>query len=64
MQEIVVTADIYNIQSLSDFFIEKKTNPKLDMHMWVANKIYKVYYNDPTWEGDPKKNKKERQNAT
>lgn len=63
MQEIVVTADIYNIQSLSDFFIEKKTNPTLDMHMWVANKIYKVYYNDPTWEGDPKKNKKERQNA-
>lgn len=62
-QEIVVTADIYQIKSLSEFFSQKVLNPEMDMHCWVADKLYKIYYKDENWKTDKKKNKKERQNA-
>lgn len=62
-QEVAVTAEVYNVETLQEFFIKKLEDTELDMHCYTADKIYKIFYKNPNWVTDKKKNKKERQNA-
>ena len=62
-QEMAVMAEVFNNDTLKQFFIEKKTNPSADLHSWTATQVYRIVYNDPNFVCDKKVHKKERQNS-
>lgn len=62
-QEIVVMAEMFDNETLQEFFIEKQTNPSLDMHSWTATKVYQIVYNNPEFVCDKDVHKEERQRS-
>lgn len=60
-QEMAVMAEMFNNDTLRTFFVEKLTNPNIDLHSWTATQVYKIMYNDPNFVCDKKVHKKERQ---
>lgn len=48
-QEIFTNAEVFDNETLQNFFIEKVSNPSVDMHSWMATKMYSIIYNDPNW---------------
>jgi len=60
-QEMAVMAEMFNNDTLRAFFVEKLTNPNIDLHSWTATQVYKIMYNDLNFVCDKKVHKKERQ---
>lgn len=54
---------MFDNETLQGFFIEKLTDPKVDMHSWMATKMYSIIYNDPDWKCIKGVHNTERQNA-
>lgn len=62
-QEVAMLAEIFNNQTLKDFFIRKGTDNSLDIHSNTATLMYRIIYENPDFVCDKKKHKTERQNA-